>query len=356
MNKNFHEWYLEVCPIPEEGQIEKRIKCVTEFAESADVEDIEILLKLYYKLPVESERLDGFVELFSQKDPSFSRKNKEEIALLAGVVLLEIMENREMYDIGELLVLSSSFCHVSVPFPAILDAVKRMFDEDRRSLREGVEKHRAPVLSKSELPAFKAYIDETGWDKDAPEKLLQVLDSVQNNIQTLANQTASWEEKESIYKEDSQLLWWMLSEWSNSLACPLKDLGKVEGSLIIGYEAAQFVVNYPGPYAMEGILEKLVSLCQGTEEKILFPNCVMQAHSTLREKILRDVKNSPLQEYLPLCNGIIHSNNAEKVEEWYPKFQREFLIIENPGFTPYQYAQQMYLEALALRCYKNYCK
>ena len=45
MNKNFHEWYLEVCPNPNEGQTEKRIACMENFAKTATVEDIKFLLK-----------------------------------------------------------------------------------------------------------------------------------------------------------------------------------------------------------------------------------------------------------------------------------------------------------------------
>ena len=353
MNKNFHEWYLEVCPNPNEGQTEKRIACMENFAKTATVEDIKFLLKLYNKLSVDPEQLDNFVELFSKEDPSFSKKNEEERTLLAGAALLEIVENSGVYDIGELLAISSSFAYEQVPFPEIMDAVRRVFDDDRRSLRENSDKQNRPTLSVAGLPELKEYIEENEWEADAPTKLLQVLDSVQSGLQAIEKRIAEQEGQQSIYKEDSQLLWWMLSEWSNSLGCSLKSLGKVEGSIVIGYEAAQFVTNYPGPYAMEGVLGKLISLCKGAQKKTAFPDSVMQIPPILREKILKIAKNSPILECLPLCNGIVCSHNAEKAEEWYPKFRREFFEIENDNFTPYQYAWQMYLEVLALRCYEN---
>lgn len=356
MNKYFHEWYLEVCPNPSADQIEKRIASMESFAGKATAEDIKFLLGLYYRLPVNPEQLDNFVELISQEDPSFSKKNEEELTFLAGAALLEIVENSEVYDIGELLILSSSFAHEKVPFPEVMDAVRGVFNNDRRNLRENFNKQNVPALSVGGLAELNKYIDENEWDADAPAKLLQVLNSVQSNLRTIEKQFTAQEEQQSIYKEDSQLLWWMLSEWSNSLGCSLKSLGKVEGSIVIGYEAAQFVTNYPGPYAMEGILGKLVGSCKGAQKKPSFPDCVMQVPDALREKILRIAKNSPILECLPLCNGIVCSHNAEKAEEWYPKFQREFLKIENESFTPYQYAWQMYLEVLALRCYENYRK
>lgn len=357
MNKNFHEWYLEVCPKPEEGQEEKRIKCIEEFAKNADIENIRFLLRLYYKMPVDPESLDRFAVLFSQKDPSFSKKSKEELVLLAGVTLLEIVENSSMYDIVELLMLSSSFGFEQVSFPAVLDSVKCVFDEDRRNLRERLDGQNTLAISVEGLAELKEYIGENNWDEDAPIRLLQVLDSFQDNLHTIAKRIMEQEGKHSIYKEDSQLLWWMLSEWSNILSCQLKTLGKGEGSLVIGYEAAQFVTNYPGPYAMEGIFTKMVSICKGNQQKkIPFQDCVMQIPSVLREKIIESAKNSPVMEFLPLCNGIISSLNAESADEWYPKFRREFLKTESESFSPFQYAWQMYIEALTLCCHKNYCK
>lgn len=353
MNRNFREWYLEVCPNPSEGQTEKRIACMENFAKTATVEDIKFLLKLYYKLSVDPEHLDNFVELFSQEDPSFSKKNEEELTLLAGAALLEIVENSEVHDIGELLVISSSFAHEQAPFSEILDAVKYEFDGDRLFLRENQDKPTRIVLSGVGLSELKEHIEKNEWDENAPTKLLQILNGFQSVLQSVESRITNQEEQQSIYKEDSQLLWWMLSEWSYSLECPLKKLGKVEGSIVIGCEAAQFVANYPGPYAMEGILEKLVSSCKGAQKKASFSDCVMQVPATVRHEILKIARNSPILEFLPLCNGIVCSHNAEKAEEWYPKFRREFLEIENDSFTPYQYAWQMYLEVLALRCYEK---
>ena len=353
MNGNFREWYLDVCPNPNEGQVDKRIACIENFTENASIEDIKFLLNLYGKRTVDQERLDNFVELFAQVDPSFSKKHKEELTLLAGVTLLEIVENSDICDIGELLIISHSFAHEQVSFSAILETVRQKFDNDRRSLRENLDKQNTPAFSVSGLSELKKHIEENGWGADAPTKLLKVLSSVQSSMQAIKKRIAEQEEQQGIYREDSQLLWWMLSEWSNSLGCSLKTLEKAEGSMVIGYDAAQLVTNYPGPYAMEGILEKIIAACKGTQKKQPFSNCVMQIPSILRKNILKIAKNSPVLECLPLCNGIICSHNAEKPEEWYPKFQREFLEIQNDSFTPYQYAWQMYLEVLTLRCYEN---
>ena len=54
MNGNFREWYLDVCPNPSEGQVEKRIACIENFAENAAIEDIKFLLNLYGKRTVSS--------------------------------------------------------------------------------------------------------------------------------------------------------------------------------------------------------------------------------------------------------------------------------------------------------------
>lgn len=124
------------------------------------------------------------------------------------------------------LAISSSFSCEQVPFPEIMDAVRRVFDDDRRSLRENSDKQNRPTLSVAGLPELKEYIEENEWEADAPTKLLQVLDSVQSGLQAIEKRITEQEGQQSIYKEDSQLLWWMLSEWGNRPWLLFKELGK----------------------------------------------------------------------------------------------------------------------------------
>ena len=90
MIKNFNEWYIDVNLAPQEGQIEKRLECIADYAKSVDANDICNLVNLYYWLTTDKEDLESFASVFIETDPSFSSRYTKELSLLAGATLLEI--------------------------------------------------------------------------------------------------------------------------------------------------------------------------------------------------------------------------------------------------------------------------
>lgn len=72
MNKKFNDWYVDVCLSPQEGQIERRIKCIEEFASNIKIEDILSLVKLYYGMQIEEVQRDYIAAVFSKMDATFS--------------------------------------------------------------------------------------------------------------------------------------------------------------------------------------------------------------------------------------------------------------------------------------------
>ena len=352
MNKKFNDWYVDVCLSPQEGQIEKRIKCVEEFAASIKIEDILSLAKLYYGMQVEEVQRDRIAAVFSKIDATFSARYSEELALLAGCVLLEIAENNSDYDsLAEQLVLSIYFCGEPIETPEIKQAIQEQYDKDRIHLRESSVK-KEEFVKENTVGELEEHIEENGWDDDADSKLLTVLQGLDAKVKHLQEGLTKLKETQSIYREDSQLLWWMLSKWSNVLNCELETIGKAEGCLMIGYETASLISNDPGPYSIEGVLKQMVDACLGEDSPVAIADLIMNTNQQFKDRIVAEMKNSPLIEYLPLCNAIIRADNTEEIAEWYPKFKRECIKRDaDINLRPSQYALQMYMECMAQHCY-----
>ena len=162
---------------------------------------------------------------------------------------------------------------------------------------------------------------------------------------------------QSAYEEDSQLLWWMMSDWSTTLNQPFKEIEKINGCLLVAYEAAYFVSNYPGPYAMEGVIRKVVNACKGRTQNIEFTKLITEINPTLKKMIASKAKLFPSIEQLPITYAILCADNAADITEWYPKYCRTVSVDENiEKNTCEKYAWQMYLECLALSCFETLSK
>lgn len=354
LNNNFNEWYIDISIMPQEGQIDKRLECIHNYANEINAEDIVTLVRLYYGLSVENDKKEEFASIFSQKDPTFSVRYTEELALLAGAVLVEIAENNFKLDsLAELLSLTTSFYRKPVSTDRVLNAIVAQFDDDRIDIREGRLLKQPKIFDKNLLANIEPIISNSTWDSTAGPKLISVLNEFSQCISSLRTELINLQNIQSIYKEDSQLLWWIMSDWSNLLNCSLKQLDKSTCCLVLGYEAAKLISNYPGPYAMEGIIERLVGSCRGKTQSLELHELISKTDEKFKSLIIAEAKHVSLLEQLPIIKAIICADNTNDTSEWYPKYCRELSIDEHDTKKTFsKYAWQMYLEYMALSCYK----
>ena len=363
MDRNLHEWYLDVGIILQDGQLEKRLqgvkKCVAALEKEKEsgtvITWITTLVKLYYGIPADEETINLFADFFSTGDPSFSVRNTQELALLAGATLVALAENSSYFDLVELLSLAVSFSRTPTSTPGILEHIRSQFDTDRIELREK-EKDVSikPFPAKQIIELEKMNTTENAEESEQITEIINILKAFQTSYSDLRKRVQQLGTATSIYKEDSQLLWWILSEWSEMLHCSLHTLKGKATCLDLGWEADGMVENFPGPYDIEGVMKKQLRDCEdGSEDSASFTlsEIIASAASELRSDVVKAYGNASLADMLPLCSALVHSNNTESEREWYPKYRREFLGGKDiPPKTFLDYAWQIYLERLVLRC------
>lgn len=363
MNCNLHEWYLDVEIVLQDGQLEKRLlgikKCVEtlekEKASADAIAWIVALVELYYGIPSSEEKKNAFADFFSAEDSSFSVRYAQELALLAGATLAALAEDSSYFDLVELLSLAVSFSRTPASALGILEHIRAQFDADRIELREKVENVSIRSFPTKQITELEKVNAEGNVDaSEQITEIIHILKAFQTSHSDLKKQVQQFGNATSIYKEESQLLWWILSEWSELLNCSLHTVKVKTACLVLGWEGADMVENFPGPYAMEGAVQKQLRTCvDGTEEIAPFTlsEIVANAAPELRANVIKACQNAPLVDMLPLCSALVRSDNTESESEWYPKYCRDLLGgIDAPPRTFWEYAWQIYLERLVLRC------
>ncbi len=355
MNDNFNEWYHDVGIALQDGQLEKRTAAIENYTESITVEQVMILVKLYYGMPVSDEEKRSFASAFSNEDPGFSVRYTIELALLAGAVLVELAENSDYSSLVELLTLSVSFHRKPVSSIEMQSVIQDCFDQDRIELREDFDMLSCTVPSSKEIAALEKSIMGKTITADAVVlELVKIIKTLQTSLADTSKKFNELLEQQSIYKEDSQLLWWMMAEWSETYRSPLRSLETSAACLALGWEAAGHVANYPGPYAMEGIIQKQLGACHGADSSIDLVALVKATDSGMKREIIHACASiGPLMDLLPVCSAISRANNTESADEWYPKYKKELMGPDsNATRMLHEYAWQMYLEHLIV-CYMN---
>lgn len=341
MIEGFNEFYIEAgIPVTSE-KMEQREKGIENFCEELNSNDICELVRIYYGLNYDKGFYDYFIRCYSEIDPNFSAKYVEEIKLLAGATLFYITEHQ--YDLGyltELLVVTMSFYH-SNAIGLINTRILKQFDEDRIALRTPQEiKSNFEKLIKS---LDKKYQEGDDWQADL-FRLLQEEHKYNNELLSTLQ----------VYKEDSQILWWMNSKWCNTLNCEIKSITKKQACLILGYEAAEMVENYPGPFSINAVLKNIISASKGNNSKTSIEDVLSNTDSDYKGSIVSKLANSAIIDLNPLHAAICRESNTTAVEQWYPKYEQEILLGNKfPSCSPDEYSFRMFLESLVLKLYAN---
>lgn len=362
MNHNLHEWYFDVEIILQGGQLEKRLlgieKCVETLEKDKNTGNviawIVSLVKLYYGIPANKEIINAFADFFSAEDSSFSVRHAQELALLAGATLVALADDSAYCEFTELLSLAVSFGRKPASTPGILDHIRIQFNANRIKLRENAEIFSTkPFPTKQITELEKANSEGNMETTEQITEIIHILKAFQTSYSDLRKQVQQFGNTASIYKEESQLLWWILSDWSELLSCSLHTLKVKTACLVLGWEGAGMVENFPGPYAMEGVVQKQLGTCEdGTEDiaPVTLSEVVANAATELRVDVIEACQNVSLADMLPLCSALIRSDNTESVDEWYPKYCREVLCETGSSTRAFwEYAWQIYLERLVIR-------
>ena len=352
MNKNLNEWYIGagITPIIE-GQLSKRWEGVKEFSDNVSVDDIINLVKMFFKIPVDENFTISFANSFVKHDDSFSRKSINELSLLSGVVLLEIAQkNGDYYSFVELLTLVASFGRQNPVVPEILDEIQTEFKKDSDAIRKPERK----VDKKISIPQndkLLETLDET-WTTEAIEEFTIYTNQVKTTFEALNDVISELKNAQKIRFEESQLLWWLTTAWSNTRECSFKTMDKHSNCLIIGYEAAELIEVFPGPFSIKGILSKILEACKGPKTTLLFYDLIQSVNNQCLSKHILTRGNSNMVTLLPITEALIYAENTSTTAEWLGKYTKEIYVnVTEIKLSPLEYANQFYYEILAQRCY-----
>ncbi len=339
MIERFNEFYVEAgIPLIKE-QMEQRQSGIENFCKDLKCNDIVNLVRIFYGLNYDKNFFEDFIQVFSDIDPNFSSIYVEEIRLLAGVTLVNVAEHE--YYLGylaELLFVTMSY-YYSNSLNLISARINEQFNLDRINLR--TPKKNSSNFSNLMTALNKEYTEDGEWQANL-FKLLQ--EEHKYNMELFSTL--------QVYREDSQLLWWMNSKWCNTLNCELKSLTKKQACIIVGYEAAEMVENYPGPFSINAVLKNAISVSKGASSKMSIDGVLSDTDSSYKNNLISKFATSSLIDLVPIHAAICRESNTTTVEQWYPKYEQEILHGNKfPNCLPDEYSFRMFLESLALKLY-----
>lgn len=330
----------KVCVNPSEELINNRLNGITAAQEVYDApEKIVDLLKIYYRLSIEQEAKEEFIECFYSIDKTFDEQNEEEICILAGCVLANILQNEgDIFVAFSVNVLEEFY---DGPINELVGLANRIIIEQTQE--------KSAILNNKDGKGGSLSIDIGEY---APEELDETINWVKeictrfnglvDYVNTLRTENAKCQEK-------IQVLSWIIGEWSDRFKTSVSQIEDVKGALILGVELAD-LVETPGPLAAEAFLHRMINKCKKTVDEISLTELIDCQSEDVRKEIIEKYGTRGLVNSLPILSALHVSLTVDEKRAWLPAYKKACGIDPDKfSFPAVKWSKLIYYECMTAK-------
>lgn len=311
--------------------------------ENKDVEDILIKLEV----------------IFCQEDTDFTiEKNAKELQILVGILIYNYSKNEDNYLLPMMVICG---CHSenSVISECLYQLFMQYIDDMRLSMRhpECVEESNYIIginqLKKNINEKKKKHEEEgTSFSYSSTEidTIVNLLEKCENNFKYVMRREKYLSDELNAQKEETDIAWWLLNEWSESYNCPFSELKIEEIILAVPIELYNLSQYTLGPYAVRPVIYRGISQWKKRTNNISLEGFVNVVKNKVTELKLIDIENIELeleqvQPLLTALKCVYECKESPNEQAWQAVFEgRSKRKVADLKMSVEEFAYQLYLE------------
>ncbi|NRY63290.1 GTPase-associated system all-helical protein GASH [Clostridium beijerinckii] len=354
MEKNIGTWYGQANISCTSDILDKRKNSIKAYLEEGvEWEFIKSIIKLFIKGKdnKQDKFKESFADIFIKDDSAFSYEQDKEIQLLAGIMLNEILKGKNKYNT---MIELSCICLKNYYDPAseeIFNNIEKGFYDSLKQLRENEDNE----CIKSDFgKSLQSMLKENPSlpQSNINDEVAKQLESLKRNIINLVNNFEKMQKINDLKSEDSEVLWWMIGEWSYDLNKPFKDIDDNFIPILIGKEMADKVNVFPGPYSAKAVINKILSNYE--DGRLYIYNYAEKIEKDWLDRFVKEYYIEPIADFMPILKYFNKINEID--EEDYSDDKLEKIcpaIIKKVKILNKDIAYEIYLECLLSKAYKD---
>lgn len=297
------------------------------------------------------ELLTDLEEIFCETDNKYSNENTKELHILVEFLLFQYCKKT-----NNILLPSIVVCSDGIDWKLRSRQLYTQFltydNEVRVALRQlgspafaDVESGLTPLREMVSSLTFEDGDENKGViTDDIIEQIADILKAVDLRLDNLRKWNRKLDFALSVQREESNILWWMLTEWSETCQKSYCDMSGEEAAVFSAYELCENVSFSLGPYASKQILSKMVSL---GEVKLHEKTPVTAQIDCLDGALLPSFENYEITDMQPLLCALRSKKTASKKgndSAWKQYYEIDGKNLDNVSLTTVDFARQLYLE------------
>lgn len=201
----------------------------------------------------------------------------------------------------------------------------------------------------------RSAVDEETEETDIDQELLTALKAGEGPLPVLAKQLQKLDRELAIVREESNMLWWLFSEFSRDEKRRWTEFSVPAAAMMAGKELADLTRVIPGPASARAFLDRVIRCVKPKPTaSVLVTDAVNEVTIEWRQKYV-DEKRCPteVEDLMPLSHAIKLSLSSPNNNEWFPSFISRTQIPTTAKLVPNVLADQSFLESLLCRSWKR---
>ncbi len=356
---SFGGWYRAADLKPEHSLLQLRWQGIENRVNALDCMSVLELARLFYRRSAKRPDFENEFSLgFHQFDTAFPMTgNGLELAVLAGATLARVIETNKQDTaiVAAFALTCPSFfgkCGSGV-VPEIICQAHDYLQRISAGLRATKATQQAdPGTVKLDAEALKPLLDvvKANQAAEVANQLLAVFQKLGDAVQNALSRMSAIEEQQAIFREESDILWWLTGGYSRDLGGPVGDIPKPAGCLVAGKELADLTRVLPGPLAIPAFLDRfLENAGEDYQEEVVFSQAINNADRDWRGKWAAGFSNGQCLDLCPTLFAVHESMRSDQATAWNSVFKSQTGMAATLKIASVKLAHQVYEECLFVR-------
>jgi hypothetical protein len=356
---SFGGWYRAADFEPQDAILRLRWQGIENWANSLDCMSILDLARLFHKQPATRPDFEKQFRLdFHKIDTAFQMAdNGLELAVLAGTTLARAIETGDQNTaiIAAFALICPDFAGTrkNAVVPDIICMARNYLKRTSENLRttRATSQFDADAV-RLDTETLKPLADAITGNQpsEVANQLLATFQRLGSTVQSALSRIGVLEEQHSLYREESDVLWWLTGGYTSDFDVPAADIPAPAACLIAGKELADLTRVLPGPRAASAFLDRFLQ-CAGKDNQgdVIFSQAINNANRQWRAKWASAFSNIASLDLCPVLFAVNESTRSEQSSAWQAVFKTQTQMAANLKVPAVQLAQQVYEECLFVR-------
>jgi hypothetical protein len=334
-------------------------------------QEILDLVRFALALPGDTRPIESTLTTqIREQDPTFSVKNNQHaLRTVASTALIYLLrEKNKLWILAALAATCGSWqreLNVDVQ-ESLVRTAARMATERAAQQREGAIGN-TPNFSLNAVN--KALTDFKGiqFEPVSPNQaqlaqqnmqrlsagLLTVIQEVQKVLNAANKIYAQQHQALLALSEESDMLWWVFSEYSRGLGKPTLEIGKEAWNLQAAWELAELTYMLPAPESVKAVLSKSLILRDKKGNKTALTLSLAGCNREWRQRVRDAVPADELGNITPVLQALDASLRVSEGEDWQAIYRTAVGLDAGTQVARLDLAWQLYQELLLARAYQD---